>query len=394
MWQRPSARSSRISHLRLARRLLIVRRMNKRWIMIGLCAALGAGCSKKSETSGSSTGDKTGGDDKTAAMPAEVAAWMPKGATEAWQGAWASRLTLRTSGTISMAGDPAAIEVKGDKARVFDGKTESELGFAIDSPCTASFKQTITEGSMKGGTSTHTKQFLLKDGKVIAAEGAVGYRKGKTAIVCTSGMDKLATLDEAGKCKTWSMMFDKWQSKDTTCTWSTADGKDVLTVGTGDWSTKVIADGDLLQSEQFSDAVKQGLHVQAKSYDEAKATVTAKVKENDPGEQAKAAGGKVGDTSTIVSLGATYAADKASLEGKPLELTAQYFSSSSSTSNGVTSYAVSLVDSKDSTKLTLTCYTKEEVKGFKQYDKLTVKGTVKESFGRPSLEPCTVAKAP
>ena len=374
-----------------------MRRMNKRWIMIGMCAAIGAGCSKKTEPSGGSAGSGGGGGDKAGAaagMPAEIAAWMPKGANEAWQGAWASRLTLRTSGTISMAGDPAAIEIKGDKARVFDGKTEQELGFVIDSPCSASFKQAITEGSMKGGTSSHSKQFLLKDGKLLAGEGAVGYRKGKAAIVCMSGMDKLVTLDDKGACKSWNMMFDEWKSKDTTCTWSTVDGKDLLTVGTGDWSSKLVADGDLLQNEQFSDFVKQGLHVQAKSFDEAKATVSGAVKANDPGEQAKTAGGKVGDTSTIVSLGATYAADKASLEGKPLELTAQYFSSSSSTSNGKTNYSISLVDSKDATKFTLTCYTQEEVKGYKQYDKMTVKGTIKESFNRPSLEPCTVVKAP
>ncbi len=381
--------------MRLARPLLIVRRMTKRWMLIGLCAATCAACSKKTETSGGSGGGGTAGPSgESASLPAEVAAWMPKGANEAWQGAWASRLTLRMSGTMSMAGDPAAIEIKGDKARVFDGKTDHELGFAIDSPCTVVFKQAITEGSMKGGSSMHSKQFLLKDGKVVAGDGAVGYRKGKAAIACMSGRDKLATLDDKGTCQTWSTMFEKWEAKPTTCTWTTVDGKEVLTIGTGDWSTKLVAEGDLLQSDQFSDAVKQGLHVQAKSYDEAKASVSAKVKENDPGEQAKAAGGKVGDKSTIVGLAATYAADKASLDGKSLELTAQFFSSSSSTSNGVTNYAVTLVDSKDSSKFTLTCYTKQEAKGFKQYDKVTAKGTVKESFSRPSLEDCTVAKAP
>jgi len=254
--------------------------MMKRWIFVGLVATTLVACGKKKEGDGGGGGGGGGATDESS-MPAELAAWMPKGASEAWQGAWASRMTLRTSGSMSMAGDPAAIEIKGDKAKVFDGKTEHELGFAVDSPCSATFKQTITEGSMKGGTSSHTKQFLIKDGKVLAGEGAVGIRKGKAAIVCMVGMDKLATLDDKGVCKTWNMSFDKWKSKDTTCAWSTKDGKDLLTVGTGDWSSKLVADGDLLQNDQFADFVKQGLHVKAASYDEAKATVTAKLKENE-----------------------------------------------------------------------------------------------------------------
>ncbi len=369
--------------------------MNKRWIAIGLWVATGAACSKKPEPTGGSESSGGGAPaDAKGAMPAELAAWMPKGAAEAWNGAWAGRLTLRTSGVISMAGDPAAIEITGSKARVFDGKTEHALGFAVEAPCIATFTLAITEGAMKGGTSGHTKKFLVKDGTLLAGDGAVGYRKGKAAIVCQSGADAIATLDDKGVCKTWSKMFDKWKSQDATCVWSTVNGKDLLTVGTGDWASTLIADGDLLQNEQFAQSVKEGLHVKAASYDAARETVTAKLKEHDPGEQAKAAGGKVGDTSTVVSLAASYAADKASLEGKPLELTAQYFSSSSSTSNGVTSHAVSLVDSKETNKFTLTCYTKEAVKGLKQYEKVTAKGTIKESFDRASLDPCTLAKAP
>ena len=245
--------------------------MNKRWIAVALLAAA-FGCKKKE-------GDGGGGGGEASSLPAEISAWMPAGAADAWQGSWSSRLTLRTGGMMSMAGDPAAIEIKGDKAKVWDGTKEHDLGFAVDSPCSVTFKQTITEGSMKGGTSSHSKQFLIKDGKVIAGEGAVGYRKGKAAVVCMIGMDKLVTLDDKGACKSWSNMFDKWNSKDTTCAWTSIEGKDVLTVGTGDWSTKVFADKDLLQNEQFSDFVKQGLHTQTKSYDEAKAAVTAKLGE-------------------------------------------------------------------------------------------------------------------
>lgn len=219
-------------------------------------------------------GKKEGGGGGAVAsnLPDEIATWMPKGAVEAWQGAWTTRMNLGMK--MSMSSPLAALDIKGDGAKAFDGKTEHPLGFELDSPCTASFKQAITEGAMKGGTSTHTKQFLVKDGKLLAGEGAAGMRKGKAAIACMIGMDKLATLDEAGKCKTWSNMLDRWSSKDTTCAWSKDGDKDVLTVGTGTWAAKLVADGDLLMNEQFAGEVKKESVKKMASYDAAKQAVT------------------------------------------------------------------------------------------------------------------------
>jgi hypothetical protein len=232
-------------------------------LVIGLIVVV-AGCG----------GSKEGGGGGAVAsnMPDEVGSWMPKNATDVWQGAWSTRLNL--SGKMSMSSPPAALDIKGDGAKAFDGKTEHPLGFEIDSPCTVAFKQPITEGAMKGGTSTHSKQFLIKDGKLLAGEGAVGMRKGKTAIACMIGMDSLATLDDAGKCKSWSHMMDRWSSKDTTCKWSNEGGKDILTVGTGNWTSKLIADGDLLMNEQFADEVKKESHKKMASYDAAKQVAT------------------------------------------------------------------------------------------------------------------------
>ena len=220
-----------------------------------------------------------GGGADTSNMPAELASWMPKDASQAWQGAWTTRMTL--SSMVSWGNDLAALDIKDDGAKAFDGKTEYPLGFGIDSPCTAGFKQPITEGSMKGGTSTHTKQFLIKDGKLLAGEGSAGMRKGKTAVACMIGMENVATIDDKG-CKTWSAMFDKWSSKDAKCAWSSEGGKDVLTIGEGNWAHKLVADGDLLMDEQFADQVKQGTHAKAASYDAAKQTVTAAQKDKPP----------------------------------------------------------------------------------------------------------------
>jgi hypothetical protein len=221
-------------------------------------------------------GNKGGGGAAVGNMPSELGDWTPKGAVDAWQGAWTTRMNL--SEMIRMGDFVVALDIKGEGAKAFDGKTEYPLGFEIDSPCTASFKQAITEGSLKGGTSSHTKQFVIKDGKLLAGEGAVGMRKGKAAVVCTIGMDSVHTIDDKGACKKWSNTFDRWSSKDQKCAWTTENGKDVLTVGDGSWSHKLTADGDLLMDEQFADQVKKGTHAKAASYDAAKQTVAAQVK--------------------------------------------------------------------------------------------------------------------
>lgn len=222
---------------------------------------------KKSSGGGGGGG---GGD-----LPEEIAAWMPKDASAAWQGAWAGRMTFRTSGMISMAGDPAAIDVQGEKATAWDGTADHALGIDL-APCLATF----AEKSESGGatmTTKHDKQYVIVGGKLVAGEGAAGYRKGKTAIVCSSGMKPIATLDDKGQCKEWSNFMGRWEGKPTTCAWSQDNGKDVLTIGTGDWSTKVSAEGDVLQSDQFRDYVKQGLHEKAADMTAAKAKVTAQI---------------------------------------------------------------------------------------------------------------------
>jgi hypothetical protein len=134
-------------------------------------------------------GGSGGGGGAAANMPGELSAWMPKGAVDAWQGAWTTRMNLGTK--IQMTSPIVAVDIKGGG----------------------------TEGAMKGGTSTVTKYFMVKDGKVLAGEGAVGMRKGKAAVACTIGMGGVTTLDEAGKCLSWSNMLS-WSSKKQDCAWA------------------------------------------------------------------------------------------------------------------------------------------------------------------------------
>lgn len=378
-----SAGLSRNRALALAHALLYAAGMKKRWMIVGLFAAA-CGGKKDDSATGSAKATEGGGGADASGMPAEVSAWMPKDAAAAWQGTWSSRLTLRTSGTMSMAGDPVALEIAGAKVKAFDGKQEHALGFELESPCSVDF--TREEGGMKQSFGKH---FLVKDGALRVGEGAVGYRKGKTALACTVS-EGVVVVGEAG-CKGYKKLGDTWRDKPLECAWSSDGGKELLTIGKGDWATKLRADGDFLVTDQFEEETK--FTTKAASFDEAKAAVTAKVKANDPGEQAKAAGGKVGDTSTVTGLQATFAADQAATKGKAVEVTGLYFSSGSMTANGKTTHTLSVIDSKDSSKITLTCTLEGEAPDLRQYDKVTVKGTVGESFGKASLEACTVAKA-
>lgn len=377
--------------------------MNITSLVVGSALVLsGAACSKKEDKpnpgftpagSGSGSAGKPVEGKDDAAAPSELAAWMPKGANLAWeQNAWTSRLQLRTSGTMSMAGDPVALEIKGDKAKAWDGKTEHQLGFKIDSPCTVAFTKEITEGGMQG-TQTMRKNYAMVEGKFLVGDGDVGYRKGKTAFVCGHGDHDYVIADDKGTCTSFRLKFREWEKQPVKCEWTQVDGKEALKIGEGQFPIVVKADGDLLLSDQFDEFAKKGYHTAAKSFDEAKEAVNRMVKENDPVEIAKAAGGKVGETNTVASLMATFGTDRKSVEGKEVEVTALYLNSNQSTSNGKTTHNAILVDKQGDMKLTLTCNLDAEVKGLKQYDKVKAKGTVGESFDKAALDKCTLTKA-
>lgn len=363
--------------------------MNKMITMAMLLTAVTAGGCKK----------KGGGDSAAAKgreLPDSVMQWTPAGAEQAFVGAWKARMTLASNmgGSHSMAGDPIALDIKAETATAFDGKVEKQLSWVIESPCTARFDEELTEGSMKGGTAYHELMFVLKDGKALLGDGGAGFKKGNAWVFCTGGMDSGGVYiqeDKTKPCTHWGEKFGKWEQTEGQCKWEMADGKERLTVGTGDWATKLYVEGDLVMSEQFQDAAK--LYEKVSDFATAKKAVVDKNKADDPGEQAKAAGGKVGDKSTVVGLIATYAADK-SIKGQVVELTAEFLNSNHSWSGDKHYYNGIVVDNKDSTSFTLSCDTKEEVTGFTQFDKVVVKGTIDESFNKPALKDCTITKAP
>ncbi|HEY4240299.1 MAG TPA: hypothetical protein VGM88_10800 [Kofleriaceae bacterium] len=358
-------------------------------MVFGLAAAL-AGCKKKEDAAAAK-------EDKGAAaagvggnLPDAIAAWMPKDAKAALQGSWQLRMMIRKSETMSMGGDVVAANITGDKAEIFDGKDTHNLPFFVASPCKFTFTED-KDGQMGKATYSYSQTFLIANGQAQVGQAAAGMRKGKSAIVCTdTGPDQVYTLDDKGTCTAWSFRFKDWESKPTTCTWSQENGKDVLSVGDPNdhWSPKVIADGDLLKSQQFSDEAK---NFSKMDFAAAKTAATDDMHQHDPAWKAQQKGGKPGDLTTV--LGIMASVNDKSIFGKETTVTGQFFSANSSTSTSggqtQTSYFLSLVDSKDTMDITLTCELSAEAPKLTQYDKVTVKGTIGKSFGA-SLEKCSV----
>lgn len=183
--------------------------------------------------------------------PAEFAAWDLPARAKAWQGAWVSEASL---------GSPQAMEIKGAVVTTWDGKAEKKLAFELESPCSAK----LIEKSESGSSST-TSHFTIKGGALVEGLGDAGTRKGKAAVACVS--NQVLTLDESGKCMSWSSMFDKWESEAATCGFAMKDGKEVFTAKVNGMDTELLIDGDALMSEQLSktSAAKQADWTAAKA---------------------------------------------------------------------------------------------------------------------------------
>jgi hypothetical protein len=180
-------------------------------------------------------------DDKLAAAlpakaPAAFSTWDLPARAKAWQGARVTEQSL---------GFSIALEVKGASATIWDGKVEKQLGFALESPCSAK----LVEHGADGSSSSTTTHFTIKNGALVEGLGDAGSRKGKAAVACIS--NQVLTLDDAGTCLAWSSMFDDWKSGPATCGFTQKDGKDVFTANVNGRDTSLVVDGDALLSEQL-----------------------------------------------------------------------------------------------------------------------------------------------
>lgn len=120
--------------------------------------------------------------------PPDFSNWDLTSGAVAWQGSW---LVKSNSGL-------EAWTITGDKVRAYNGETEAEYDFSLESPCSA--KVTIDENTWT------TWPFAIIQDELAPGDG--GVRKGDSAVLCLHGVD-LMMLDESGRCSLWIAPFEK-----------------------------------------------------------------------------------------------------------------------------------------------------------------------------------------
>ena len=296
--------------------------------------------------------------------------WMPKDAAKAWQGAWLLRLT--PDGPI------VAVNVVGDKATIFDGRDEKQVAFSVVQPCAAAFGanevQFLVREDAKGRLAT-----------IVSGHGAAGMRKGDTAIVCGDGHDPGAPeegvyLVTKNRCKTWKRdAKGVWGFRTGVCVWANARGDDLLDVGTEHYSSTLIVKGDFLEERYFTKSATQ--HRRATSWDAARTEVNANLPATSKLDEARAAGGVVGDMTTIAGIHATYANNKGPLIGVDLEVRGTLVEVHGKTT---------VIEDK----LRLVCESTSAVTKVKQGDTVVAKGRIDTRHDEPRIQRCTLTKVP
>lgn len=321
-------------------------------------------------------------DDKPVARSYEsfedvIAAWAPPEARQAWDGAWV--LALRRG--PGDAGRRVAVEVRGAQAKVFDGTRESTAGFAITRPC---------EAAIRGLPI----QFAWADGALVLGSGGVGIRRGTAAVVCGTGNDPGAPEEgvyvlDGDRCQTWKPgEGGAWSDRVGVCARANVRGQDLVDVGTEHYSTTLEVHGELLASRAFAES--RAAYRRYPSFEAAKAALLEEHAKTDPVAIAEAAGGTVGDTSTVAGIAATFAADRARLG--ELEVAAVVVDASTLTIRG-TAYAVVMVADANRPKLpVLGCQSlpPAEAEPVRVGTQVVVSGRLDPAHDTPWLSPCTI----
>lgn len=183
--------------------------------------------------------------------------WTDPAAEAAWRGAWV--VTLQRDRYDDE--HRVALHVTGDHATIFDGTTERTARFSIDRPCEA----TIVDRAV-----TYHLQFAYVDGELTVGAGAIGVRRGTSAIVCGTGRDPNAEEEgvyilDGNSCTSWKPNTTGWVGRTGVCVQSTVRGRDEVRVGTAHYASALLATGPLLASAEFEKMTRVA------SFDEAKA---------------------------------------------------------------------------------------------------------------------------
>jgi len=325
----------------------------------------------------------------------EFAKWAPKDADKLWQGAWVMK--------FADDGPLLAVNIVGDKATVYDGRTEAQYRFSVIEPCAIQFAgaKTASPGSAGARSAAERRedeiemQFLIRDGQIVVGRGAVAYRRGETAIACGDGRDPGAPEEgvytvSGNHCTTWKRdATGAWWGRDGVCVWANARGEDLLEVGTEHYLSSMVLVGDIAMERDFKETAKD--NIRAASWDEAKAAALAKAGPVTPLELAKAAGGSIGNTKSIAGVVVTYAEHPASLVGADIELEGTYVEQTTNEAHKKVKTTFAVIT--DTSKLQLTCQVDGAVKGIAAGDRVIVKGGIDTSKrDEVRLEHCTIKK--
>jgi hypothetical protein len=283
---------------------------------------------------------------------------------------------------------PLAISIEGEKAQLWNGRAMATAHVKFESPCAFALMKPDPEGGESGSIYT----FAVHDGAAELLDGDGGEREGDRALVCAD--HGVYLLDAAGDCSRFESFFGT--SKPSKCGFrKEADGKEVFFYDGDpqfpDHETKTLPVDGWRIGGTIDPEVKNGaLFRRYKSCDEARAAVDKDARENDPLLIAQAAGGKVGDTSTVPGLVATFADDRDKLEDKVVEVTGVVVVAGS---NGI---VIAGADHRD--RPTVECELGGDP-GLREVAVVTVEGTVRgggddqwtlRPFSVPSLADCKI----
>ena len=215
---------------------------------------------------------------------------------------------------------PLAISIEGEKAQLWDGRAMQTARVKFDSPCAFALMKPDPEGGESGSIYT----YAVHDGAAELLEGDGGERVGDKALVCAD--HGVYLLDAAGDCSRFESFFGT--SKPSKCGFRKEEGKEVFFYDGDpdfkDHENKTLpVDGWRVGAGIDPDVKNGALFHRYKSFDDARAAVDGDARANDPLLIAQAAGGKVGDTTTVPGLVATFSgsSDRDALEDKVVKVT-------------------------------------------------------------------------
>ncbi len=298
-----------------------------------------------------------------------------------------------------------AVEIDGKRASLWDGRTLTEATIGTDDPGDVTFW--IPDGPERGAMTGFASGYAYArvDGAEQLALGTIGERIGRGAIVVTRGA--VFALDDAGHCTknvAWMWVLDhpvRIETSPTKCAFvddETFSFQENISGDEGRFTVLSVSSHRIGAVRSIDELHARGLG-RHPDFATARAIVDADAIANDPMLIGRAAGGVVGDTSTVPGLVATYGKDPDRLDGKRVRTAGVVIAREAWTASGgddaTDAFGVDLTiaapDHRD--KPTVACTLRGRAPGTAIGDRvrlrgrIRVRGTVAPWSKRPGAEP-------